>query len=230
MIDNLNVVAVIPARGGSKGVPRKNIRLLGNKPLIGWSIDVAKKIESIDRIIVSTDDDEISSVAKQLSSEVYMRPPQLAKDDSLIIDSILNLILKLKNENYIADIMVLLEPTCPFRDVADVKKCLKLLTNSKHSFDTVATFKEGDLNPHRAWKIKQNSPVEFIKGAIPWMPRQDLPKAYQLDGACYAFKTNKIKKSKKSPFGKIGSIISENNRNVDIDTELDFSLAELLIK
>ena len=112
---------------------------MGNKPLIGWSIDVAK-IESIDRIIVSTDDDEISSVAKQLSSEVYMRPPQLAKDDSLIIDSILNLILKLKNENYIADIMVLLEPTCPFRDVADVNA--KLLTNSKHSFDTVATFKK----------------------------------------------------------------------------------------
>ena len=85
------------------------------------------------------------------------------------------------------------------------------------------------MNPHRAWKIKQNSPVEFIKGAIPWMPRQDLPKAYQLDGACYALRQIKLKK-KKSPFGKIGSIISENNRNVDIDTELDFSLAELLIK
>jgi N-acylneuraminate cytidylyltransferase len=228
LIAGKRIIAVIPARGGSKSVPKKNIKFLGDKPLISWSIEVGRKTREIDRVIVSTDDEEIASVAQRHGAEVYHRPKHLATDEALVIDALRDLISTLRKEGENAEIIVLLEPTCPLRSVEDVRKCLELLVQG---FDSVATFKDAELNPHRAWKIVDGHPEVFIAGAIPWQPRQKLPKAYQLNGAVYAFFMDSLKIECPSLLvGRVGAVIMPKERSVDIDDRLDFSIVEVLLK
>ena len=230
MINGQRVIAVIPARGGSKGVYKKNIRNLDGKPLLAWSIEVAQRITKIDRVIVSTDDNDIALISEKYDAEVFKRPKHLAMDDSLVSETIKDLIITLGKEGERVDIMVLLEPTCPFRSSGDIEKCLRFLTDSNEKYDSVATFKEAVLNPHRAWKITANKPEVFIKNAIPWLPRQKLPKAYQLDGGVYVFFTHKLPNNGDVLFGQMGAVIEKNKNSVDIDSEIDFTLAEAVLK
>lgn len=227
MIGNKRVIAIIPARAGSKSVKDKNIKPLGGKPLIAWPIDVAKKSKYIDRIIVSTDGDKIKKVAENYGAEVYLRPEELAQDQSILIDTLRHLIKQLKEEKETAEFMVILEPTCPLRSIEDVDKVIeKLLTN-----DSVATFIEAELNPHRAWKIDDGKVKTFIEGAVPWLPRQELPKAYQLNGAVYGFRLNKLPAEGISVvFGKTAAVLMPKERSVDIDFDMDFIIAEHIIK
>ena len=228
MLGDLRVIAVIPARGGSKSIHKKNIRPLGGKPLIVWSIEVAKKVSEIDRIIVSTDDMDIGFIAKEHGAEVYERPPHLATDEALVIDALRDLFQCLRREGERSEVMLLLEPTCPFRSVKDVKECLNLISQG---FDSVATFKEAELNPHRAWKINGLEPEVFIEEAVPWMPRQKLPKAYQLNGAVYAFRIDKLPESSNALlFGRRGAVVMPSERSVDIDGNMDFLFAESILK
>jgi N-acylneuraminate cytidylyltransferase len=228
MLGQSNVIAVIPARGGSKSVPGKNIKNLGDKPLIAWSIEVAKLTRAVDRVIVSTDDRAIGSVAQACGAEFHERPAYLATDEAIVIDTVRNLIARLEGEGEKDPVMVLLEPTCPFRTPTDVEDCLGLI---HRGFDSVATFREAELNPHRAWRIDDAQPEVFIPGAVPWLPRQRLPKAYQLNGAVYAFRSERLPDSSNALlFGKMGAVIMPAERSVDIDGPLDFMLAELLIK
>lgn len=224
MINGKRVIAVIPARGGSKTVPGKNVKPLDGRPLIAWSIEVALGIPEIDRVIVSTDDERIAAVAIRYGAEVYPRPAHLAGDRALVIDTLRDLIDRLQEEGEGAGIMVLLEPTCPLRSLDDVRGCLALMEQGR---DSVATFKAAELNPHRAWKISAGTPEVFIEGAVPWLPRQELPEAFQLNGAVYAFRTDLLKKESPSLLvGKTGAVVMPPERSVDIDTALDFLLAE----
>lgn len=223
------MIAVVPARGGSKSVPGKNIRLLAGKPLLAWSIEIAQQVPEIDRIIVSTDDDEIASVARSRGAAVYARPPHLATDEALVIDALKDLLQTLKSEGETADWMILLEPTCPLRTAEDVRNCLNLL--SQGSYDSVATFKDAELNPHRAWKLVDGKPQVFIEGAIPWLPRQQLPKAYQLNGAVYVFRLSLLARETKSLLvGRLGAVMMPRERSQDIDDEIDFVICEALLK
>jgi CMP-N-acetylneuraminic acid synthetase len=225
MLNGKRVIAVIPARGGSKSLPKKNIRSLGGKPLIAWSIEVARKVDEIDRVIVSTDDAEISNFSRQFSAEVYPRPAVLASDHALVIDALKDLVKTLSSEQEAAEILVLLEPTCPFRSVEDVRGCLQLLATDE--FDSAATFTDAELNPHRAWKITGQTPEVFIPGAIPWVPRQELPEAYQLNGAVYAVRIAGLMTSSQSIlFGRIGAVRMPRSRSVDINDAIDFFVAE----
>jgi CMP-N,N'-diacetyllegionaminic acid synthase len=227
MLNGKRVIAVIPARGGSKSIPGKNIRPLQGKPLLAWSIDVAKRVNEIDRIIVSTDDGEIASVGRKYGAEVYTRPAQLATDEALVIDALKNLLATLESEGEKVEWVVLLEPTCPLRTADDVRACMKLLANG---YDSVATFKEADLNPHRAWRIKDGVPEVFIDGAIPWLPRQKLPKAYQLNGAVYLFRASLLEQEAKSLLvGKLGAVLMPRDRSQDIDDKVDFMIVEALL-
>ncbi len=229
MMDGERVIAVIPARGGSKAVPRKNIAPLGGKPLIVWSIEVARSVDLIDRVVVSTDDEEIAAVASQHGAEVYLRPPHLATDEALVIDAIRDLIQTMRAEGEEAPVMVLLEPTCPFRSVADVAACLTEL--AKEGMDSVATFKEADLNPHRAWVITDGRPAPFIPGANPWQPRQKLPPAHQLNGAVYAFRADRLPDDGVALlYGRSGAVLMPPERSIDVDTEFDFAVAETLLR
>ena len=225
MLNGKRVIAVIPARGGSKSVPGKNIRPLAGTPLIAWSIIIAKQVQEIDRVIVSTDDDKIADISRQFSAEVYPRPVELATDDALVIDALKDLIRTLKAEQESPEVLVILEPTCPFRSVEDVRECLNFL--STDDYDCAATFTTAELNPHRAWRINGHTPEVFIPGAIPWLPRQQLPEAYQLNGAVYAIRTAGLIASSQSVlFGRIGAVKMPRERSIDINDPVDFLLAE----
>ena len=229
MLNGKRAIAVIPARGGSKSVPGKNIRSLGGKPLLAWSIEVAKKVSEIDRVIVSTDDAQIASVGRAYGAEVYTRPPHLATDDALVIDALKDLLETLRAEGETPEWIILLEPTCPMRTAEDVRNCLKLL--GERGFDSVATFKDAELNPHRAWRLVDGSPEVFIPGAVPWVPRQQLPKAYQLNGAVYVFRARLLAQEAKSLLvGKLGAVWMPRERSQDIDEHIDFTIIEALMK
>lgn len=232
MIADKRVVAVVPARAGSKSVPDKNIRKLGGKPLIAWSIEVALAVPAIDRVIVSTDGAEIARVARQYGAEAYDRPAALATDEAQVTDALRDLIATLRQEGEHAAIMVLLEPTSPLRLPADVSACLELM--KARGLDSVATFKEADLNPHRAWRLVDGRPETFIPGADPWQRRQALPPAHQLNGAVYAFSISGLMEGagKGGPsllFGRTGAVTMPRERSVDIDTLVDFATAEALV-
>jgi N-acylneuraminate cytidylyltransferase len=229
MLSGKRVIAVIPARGGSKSVPGKNIRPLGGKPLLVWSIEVAQQVSEIDRVLVSTDDAQISSVGKAHGAEVYLRPPHLATDEALVIDALKDLLETLRLEGETPEWVILLEPTCPLRTANDVRDCLRLVIEGR--YDSVATFKEAELNPHRAWRIVDGHPKVFIDGAVPWMPRQKLPKAYQLNGAVYVFRANLLVQEAASLLvGKLGALVMPRERSQDIDDRVDFSIVEGLLK
>jgi CMP-N,N'-diacetyllegionaminic acid synthase len=228
MLGGKRVVAVIPARGGSKSIPGKNIKPLGGKPLLAWSIEVAQQVNEIDRIILSTDDADIAAVGRSQGAEVYARPKHLATDDALVIDALKDLLQTLESEGEIPEWVVLLEPTCPLRSVEDVRNCLRLITEG--SYDSVATFKDAELNPHRAWRLIDGVPEVFIPGAVPWLPRQKLPTAYQLNGAVYVFRANLLAHETKSLLvGRLGAVLMPRDRSQDIDDCVDFMIAEALM-
>lgn len=216
-------------RGGSKTVKQKNIRSLGGKPLLAWSIETALQVSEIDRVIVSTDDEKIAELSVAYGAEVYWRPEELASDSALVIDVIRYMKDVLKTENESAEIMVLLEATCPFRKVEVVKKCLQRLIDE--NLDSIATFQHAELNPMRTWKMKDGIPVPFIDGAIPWLPKQALPQAYMLNAALYAFRLDKLPMT--SPgilFGNMGAEIINGKDIVDIDCEKDFMVANAILE
>jgi CMP-N,N'-diacetyllegionaminic acid synthase len=229
MLNGKRVIAVIPARGGSKSVPGKNIRALGGKPLLAWSIEVARQVSEIDRVIVSTDDAQITSVGLAYGAEVYRRPPHLATDEALVIAALKDLLQTLRAEGEVPEWVILLEPTCPLRTPEDVRDCLKLVAQG--GYDSVATFKDAELNPHRAWRITDGVPEVFISGAVPWLPRQKLPKAYQLNGAVYLFRANLLAEEAKSLLmGRLGAVLMPRSRSQDIDDSFDFTIVEALLK
>ena len=226
--DAATTVAVIPARGGSRSIPRKSIAMLAGRPLLVWSIDAARAVGAIERIIVSTDDDEIARVALRHGAEVMRRPADLATDEALVIDALRDLLTRLSADGTRPGIVVLLEPTCPLRDAADIEACLAVLADDE--IDAVATFKAADLNPLRAWRIEEGRPATFLPGVDPWQPRQRLPPAYQLNGAVYAFRADRLRPDHPSIlFGRTAAVVMPPERSVDIDGPLDLIVAEALV-
>lgn len=228
MIGSERVVALIPARAGSKSVKLKNLKMLGGKPLLHWPIDVARATAAIDRIIVSTDGESIAAEARKAGAEVSMRPASLADDTALAADVVRHHIRELRAAGETARYMVLLEPTAPFRLPHDIGACLEMIEQRK--FDSVATFTEAQLHPHRAWKIENGRPDNFIAGAVPWLPRQRLPAAYMLNGCVYCFVMDTFPINGPAVlFGRSGAVLMERQRSLDIDDELDFLVADALL-
>jgi N-acylneuraminate cytidylyltransferase len=228
MLDGLQVVAVVPARGGSKSIPRKNIHPLGGRPLLSWSIAAARAVPEIDRILVSTDDDEIASVARTHGAEVHHRPAALATDDALVVDTLRHLIADLRSRDEPIDVLVLLEPTCPLRSPEDIGACLRRLAGG--GLDSVATFKPAELHPHRAWRIQSEAASPFLSAVDPWQPRQKLPPAFQLNGAVYAFRADRLPADAAAIlFGEMGAVVMPAERSIDIDDYLDFLVAEAVL-
>jgi CMP-N,N'-diacetyllegionaminic acid synthase len=229
MIKNNRVIAVIPARAGSKAVKDKNIHPLGGKPLIAWPIEVARNCPEIDRIIVSTDGAEIAAVASQWGAEVYERPAKLASDESVVIDTLRDLIAQLRDEGEKAVYMLLLEATSPFRTASDIQTCLKLLV--ANDLDSVATFTEASLPPEKAWRIEGGVPVSYLDGADPWLPRQKTGKAWELNGAIYAFAVERLPDEGKTLlFGQTGAVLMPKERSIDINEKIDFLIAEAMFE
>jgi CMP-N,N'-diacetyllegionaminic acid synthase len=228
MIGGHRVIAIVPARGGSKAVPLKNIKELGGKPLLAWAIEVGKATPEIDRVLVSTDHLGIAEVARQYGAEVLERPAELATDTALVAPMLRHHFAELRAGGDDFRYAVLLEPTSPFRRPDDVSRCLAKLDSE--GLDSVATFVEAELNPHRAWRLTENGPEVFIEGAVPWLPRQKLPKAHQLNGAVYAFVADGL--TEKEPtllFGRTGAVEMDRRRSLDINDAVDFHVADAIL-
>jgi CMP-N,N'-diacetyllegionaminic acid synthase len=226
-----NVLAVIPARGGSKGMPGKNIKDFAGKPLIVHSIEAALKCSLISRTVVSTDDDKIAEVAKAHGAQVIKRPDELAADTSLVIDAIKHAILKVEEEGEGVDIVLLLEPTSPYRRAEDLEKCVQILLEDRA--DSVATFTDSHVSPNRLWRVSENVVEPYIKGAVPWLPRQKQPKAHELTGQIYGISRKVLFENEGSIsllLGRKFAVITPRETALDIDTELDFMVAEKVME
>lgn len=185
----------------------------------------------IDKVVVSTDDVNISIISQYFGAEVIMRPDELSGDNSLSIDVVKHTLDVLKEQKTTYDIMLFLQPTSPLRSKEDIYDCLELLIENNQGYTSVATFSEADLNPIRAWFFNGTSPQTFIENANPFLPRQILPKAYQLNGSIYALYTNIINDETEKFLGDHpGGIIIPKERGIDMDEEIDFMLAEKLIE
>ena len=225
----MSILAIIPARKGSKQLPKKNLAKIEGKSLVEIAINVAKDVKKINNILVSSDCKEILKIAKKNKVLTSLRPKELASDNSLIIDTIIYEYERLKNHLKI-DIIVLLEVTSPLRNSIHIEKCINMLIKKK--LDSVATFRESDIHPHKTWQIKNNDiPKTFLKNSNPWTPRQELSRAYQLSGVAYVFKPDGIKKKSNSLlFGKQGGVIIDKKYSIDIDDNIDLELAKILIQ
>jgi CMP-N,N'-diacetyllegionaminic acid synthase len=225
----LDIIAIIPARGGSKSIVSKNLAILGGKPLLCWPIETALATSEINNIIVSTDNDKIAEVATELGVGIHHRPPELGLDSALVVDTVRHIYQELIGKKKSADIFVLLEATSPLRTPELVSRCLKRLV--QENLDSIATFHVAEVNPERAWRIENGKPFPFIDGAIPWKPRQEFPPAYHLNGAVYAFRPGRLPaESLGLLFGKMGAELIDSNSIIDIDDERDLKVANALLE
>lgn len=224
------ILGIIPARGGSKGVIKKNIKSLSGKPLIAYTIEAALQSSYIDRVIISTDDYEISNISRNFGAEVpYIRPSELAKDDSPTIHSILHMInfLELK-ENYCPDYICILQCTSPLRTSKHIDESIEKLLNS--NFDALASVCEVESNPYWTNIFRGDKLEYFLEEGKSISRRQDLPKIYKYNGAIFIIKTTVLKQFKSFDIDNLTGFIMDRESSIDIDTELDFKIAELLIR
>lgn len=225
----MTILGLIPARGGSKGVPRKNIKLLGDKPLIAYTIEAGLQCAEIDELVVSTDSLEIAETSKKSGAKVpFMRPAALATDKSPSIDTVIHAVEFYASQGQHFDAVCLLQPTCPFRTANDITEAIKTFKNK--SADSLISVREvpHEFNPH--WTFETEEKSGFLKIATGEKQiitrRQELPKAYHRDGSIYIVKTA-ILLSQRSLYGeKIAFHVSENLVHVNIDTLDDWAKAE----
>jgi CMP-N-acetylneuraminic acid synthetase len=230
MDKNKKILAIIPARGGSKGLPGKNIRPLLGKPLIGYAIDAIRQSKYDIDIYVSTDSDEIANVALQCGVETIKRPDELATDKALVKDAIQYTIKELEKRGQKYDAMLLIEATSPMRDGADIDESLDKYF-SKEGVDCVATFSEMDPPVTRTWKIENDVPSPFIEGSNPFRPRQEQISGYYINGLVYVFNVNTLMNNHTDTLF-VGNQLAVITKKlvVDIDNIDDFRIAEYLLK
>jgi CMP-N,N'-diacetyllegionaminic acid synthase len=230
MNKKFDVLGIIPARGGSKGIPKKNIKLLNKKPLIYYTINESQKSNFITRLVVSTDDNNISKISKKLGVEVINRPKKFAGDKSNAVITYKHIIRYLeKNENYIPDIVVILQPTSPLRSVEDIDKSIKTFISK--NCDVVVSVTNTSHPPHWTLVMNKNNRLNFyFKNTNPSKPRQDYPQFYTPNGAVIVTTFNHMINCKDVLSNDVVAYIMPEERSIDIDTLFDFKLAEMLIK
>lgn len=239
MIDDKkkNIISIIPARGGSKKIIGKNIKPLCGKPLIFYTLIEAKKSKLIERIIVSTDEPKIREIALKYGAEApFLRPKELSADfvtDLPVFQHCLNWLKD--NENYIPDVIVHLRPTAPLRKAKHIDRGIKLLLKSPEA-DSVRSVTPVGQHPLKMWKIENGRLFPFISQEISGikesynMPRQKLPKAYIQNGSVDIIWTKTILEKKSMSGDTIVPLVMEELESVNIDNEVDFLTAEIIMK
>lgn len=225
----MKVLGIIPARGGSKGLPKKNIKILGDKPLIAWSIEAGLKSKLIHKVIVTTDNNEIIDVSKKYGAEIpFVRPSDLASDTATTKDVLVHAINDFSSKGEIYDYIVLLQPTSPFRDVTDIDNMIEEATNSKA--DMVVSVKETASNPYYVlFEENDNGFLEKSKKSN-FTRRQDCPKVYEYNGSVYVIKVSSLLNNNSLSFEKTLKYEMDELYSVDIDNQFDFDFAEFLLE
>ena len=223
---NKTFLAIIPARGGSKRLPRKNILDLCGKPLISWSIEAALKSKYISKVVVSSDDEEILNISSNFGADIIKRPYELANDTATTFDAIKHTINNLEKYDYI----VLLQPTSPLRNEKHIDEAIELLEEKQA--DAIVSVCEMDHSPLWSNTLPEDGNMRgFLREEILNKRSQDLEKYYRLNGAIYICKTDKLLENK-SFFLKdnIFAYIMDRKSSIDIDEEIDFLFAERVIE
>ena len=227
----MKVLAIIPARGGSKSIPSKNIQKLGKLPLIAHTIKSAKSSKEVNRIIVSTDNKKIAKIAEQYGAEVpFLRPKKFSRDSSSTLDVVQHAIQFLqKVENYTPDIITILLPTSPFRPPNLIDESIKLLKNTKAT--SVVSVHKTKTHPFKAFLPENGFLKPFKRDYQKYYQRQKLPHFYHTTGTAYTFWFNTLKKYGHYYGPRMKPLISYNDEmNVGIDNVFDFFIAEMTLK
>ena len=225
------ILGAIFARGGSKGVPRKNIKLLAGKPLIAYAIEVGLSIPQIDKLIVSTDDEEIAAISRKYGAEVpFIRPTELARDDSPEILSWQHAIRTVEEQfGYHVDVLVSIPATSPLRLTEDISQCIRTLVDS--DADIVVTVKEAERNPYfNMLELDESGYAHLLmRERKNFSHRQKAPVVYDMTTVAYAARASYILNTSSILKGKVKAMVVPEERALDIDTELDFEIAEFLM-
>ena len=230
MIENGKVLAIIPARGGSKRYPRKNIAQLCGKPLIAWSIEAGLQSKYVDRVVVSTDDEEISRAATRYGADVpFIRPENLSHDTATTIDTVIHAINEVENESEKYRYILLLQPTSPLRNAQHIDRSVETLIEKNADSIVGVTEVSHPVEWTNTLPIDA-SMDDFISDEVYFTRSQDFPKRYRINGAIYLIKKSSLITS--------GKMISKNNSfahimskfaSVDIDDQFDFMMAETIL-
>lgn len=228
----MRILGLIPAREGSKGIPGKNIRILGQQPLIAYSIKDGLAANYLTKVVVSTDGEKIAEIAKSYNCEVpFIRPKELAKDNTPSIDVVLHTLDFFEQKGEIFDAVCLLQPTSPFRPVGFVDECIQKFLNTKA--DCLISMQEvpHEYNPHWTFKMDEEGSLSIYTGDTILIPRrQELPPAYHRDGSVYISKVSIIREKRLLVGGKTVGILSNKSFYANLDTEKDWEKAELTYK
>jgi len=226
MLNAKSYLAIIPARGGSKRLPKKNILDLGGKPLIAWSIEAALSSKYIDKVIVSSDDKKILDIAEELGSDIIKRPDELASDTATSFDAIEHTIKNVKNYDYV----IVLQPTSPLRGSKHIDDAIELLENKKA--DAVISVCEVEHSPLWANTLDESGSMDsFLISETHNKRSQDLPVYYRLNGAIYIINIKRLLAEKKFLLSdNCYAFKMDGHSSVDIDNDLDFLLAEIILK
>jgi CMP-N,N'-diacetyllegionaminic acid synthase len=226
----MRVLGLIPARGGSKGVPRKNVRLLGGKPLLQYAVEVGLLARGITRLVVSTEDPEIAAAARHAGAEVpFARPLELAQDHTPMLPVVQHALCTLQGQGDRFDAVCLLQPTSPFRESADIEGCLALLIQS--GADSVVTVLQvpDEYNPHWVYMADASGALRLSTGETsPITRRQELPPAYHRDGSVYLTRAAVVEQGSLYGARMLGYPV-RRDRVVNIDSMQDWERAERLL-
>lgn len=224
-----NILYVIPARGGSKGIPGKNIKPLAGRPLIAYSIDAARQVanDTAD-ICVSTDDPRIAAVAEAEGIKVpFLRPAELATDSCGTYEVLIHALDFYRSKGKGYDTLVLLQPTSPLRTADDVRAALSLYTPD---IDMVVSVKEAATNPYyNAYEADDDGFLHISKGDGHYTRRQDAPPVWEYNGAVYVINVASLRKQKLGEFKRRRCYVMDASRSVDLDTPLDWAIAEAIM-
>lgn len=229
MANNRNPLIIIPARGGSKGIPHKNIADLGGRPLIAYTIDAALAVAPANRIILSTDDPAIAETARRQGLPVpYMRPAELATDTAGSREVILDAMDWADSQGMSYDCVVLLQPTSPLRTPDDIIRSIELFTDG---VDMVASVKEAASNPYyNCYETDSDGFMTISKGDGLLTRRQDAPPAYEFNGAVYVINPGSIRQMPMGRFPRRIPYLMPDERSVDIDKPIDLIIAATLLQ
>lgn len=224
----MNICTIITARGGSKGIPRKNIKNLNGKPVLAYSIEPSVASKLIKKTYVTTEDEEISKISTELNAEVIDRPQELAEDTSSSVDVVLHALDYLEKKDKLPDFFVLLQPTSPLRTTEDIDNAINLFSNNE--CDAVISVCEIDHSAMLSLSLKNeflvpNCDEEFLNKR-----RQDLPTYYSPNGAIYITTPKSLKKNRTFIPKKTIPYVMPKERSVDLDTPFDFKLTEFILK
>lgn len=222
----MKFLALIPARGGSKGIPQKNIKPFFGKPLIGYSIELARKFLSDEDICVSTDDNEIIKTAAAFHLEVpFVRPPSLSGDDAGMYEVVLHALDFYAQKGKTYDALILLQPTSPLRSEQSLREAMSMYTSE---VEMVVSVKKTSANPY--FKLYEENQAGFLVKSKSgnFKTRQEAPDVWELNGAIYIYNVAALRRSSPAEFRKVRKYVMNDVESVDIDTPIDWAIAEFL--